>query len=351
MSVRLRVTLVFTAVMAVVLLGAGLFLYLRLGHELDGGIERSLKARAGVYAAGDTDAIAQELDRSGGGVRATAEAGRKPLLSAAELRRAARGVLTVDHRSGDDHVRLRAEPAGGHIVVVGEDLDPREAAVSSLGTLLLIGGPITLLLAALAGYGATAAALRPVERMRARAAEIEAAEPGARLPVPPADDEIGRLGATLNDMLERMEAAFARERTFVADASHELRTPLAILKAELELALRKGRTPEELTGALRSAAEETDRLVALAEDLLVIARSDQGRLPIRAEELRARELLERVRDRRAPGAAIAGGTDGLVVRGDPLRLEQALGNLLDNARRYGGRDVELAAEARDGAVR
>src|SRR3954447_19993094 len=351
MSARLRVTLVFTAVMAVVLLGAGLFLYLRLGHELDAGIERNLKARAGVYASGDTDAIAQVLDPSGRVVRATAEAGAKPLLSAAELRRARRGVLTVDHRNADDHVRLRAEPADGRIVVGGEDLDPREAAVSSLGTLLLIGGPITLVLAALAGYGATAAALRPVERMRARAAQIEAAERGARRPVPPADDEIGRLGATLNAMLDRIEAAFQRERTFVADASHELRTPLSILRTALQLALSRGRTNEELVAALRSASEETDRLVALAEDLLVIARSDQGKLPIRAESLRAAELLERVRDRRAPEATIAAGADGLVLRGDPLRLEQALGNLLDNARRHGSPPIELAAEAHDGAVR
>ena len=103
-------------------------------------------------------------------------------------------------------------------------------------------------------------------------------------------------------MLDRVEAAFERERTFVADASHELRTPLAILKTELELALRRGRTNDELVEALRSAAEETDRLVALAEDLLVIARSDQGQLPIRREELRVAEVLQRVRDRHAPAA-------------------------------------------------
>jgi signal transduction histidine kinase len=355
MSVRLRVTLAFTAVMAVVLAGAGLFLYLRLGHELDAGIERTLTARAddartGRLAPSGRDAVAQVLDPSGRVVDATAEAGRRALLSPADTARARRRPLTVDYRNADDHLRLRAVAAGGNVVVVGEDLDPRDAAVDSLGTLLLIGGPVLLLLAALAGYGATAAALRPVERMRARAAEIEATDPGARLPVPPADDEIGRLGTTLNAMLERMEAAFARERTFVADASHELRTPLAILKTELELALRRGRTPEELTAALRSAAEETDRLVALAEDLLVIARSDQGRLPIRREALRVAELLERARARRAPDATIA-PANGLVVQADPLRLDQALGNLLDNALRYGGAHVELAAEPRDGAVR
>ena len=157
-------------------------------------------------------------------------------------------------------------------------------------------------------------------------------------------------------MLDRIEAAFARERTFVADASHELRTPLAILKTELELALGRGRTNEELTDALRSAAEETDRLVALAEDLLVIARSDQGQLPIRREELRVGELLER-RPRALRARAEREATSrsppptGCVLDADPLRLEQALGNLLDNALRHGGGQIELAAEARGGAVR
>ncbi len=361
MSVRLRVTLAFTAVMALVLVAAGLFLYLRLGAELDAGIRRTLQsrsadisalvARSGRLADSDRDAVAQVLDPSGRVTDATREAGSRAWLTPAETRRALRGPVTVDRTHGDDHLRVRAVPGGGGVVVVGEDLDPRTAAVSSLGTLLLIGGPILLLLAALAGYGATAAALRPVERMRARAAEIEATDPGARLPVPAADDEIGRLGATLNAMLERMEAAFARERTFVADASHELRTPLAILKTELELALRRGRTREELTDALRSAAEETDRLVALAEDLLVIARSDQGQLPIRPEDLRAADVLARVRDRHAPQATVADGVNGLVLRADPLRVEQALGNLLDNALRYGGAHVELAAESHAGAVR
>ena len=365
MSVRLRVTLVFVLVMALVLVGAGLFLYLRLGAELDDSIDHNLEARvrdtgALVARSGrlapstDDDDIALVIDSSGRVVDRTPEASAS-LLTAAERRRALDDGFTVDRKPDDDRVRLRAQPVGGPegrlAVVVGEPLDDRDAAVASLGALLLIGGPITLLLAAVAGYGATAAALRPVERMRARAAEIEATEPGARLPVPPADDEIGRLGVTLNAMLERIEAAFARERTFVADASHELRTPLAILKAELELALSRGRTREELTAALRSAAEETDRLVALAEDLLVIARSDQGQLPIRAEELRAAEVLARVRDRHAPEATVDPGADGLVVRADPLRLEQALGNLLDNARRHGGKAIALSAEPRDGAVR
>jgi two-component system OmpR family sensor kinase len=349
-SVRLRVTLVFVAVMAVVLVAAGLFLYLRLGDELDDGIDRNLEARAGVFSDRGDDTVAQILDPSGRVVQSSEDAGSSALLTRAQVREALDDDLTVNREVDDDRFRLLATPAGGNVVVVGESLDDRDEAVASLGSLLLIGGPILLLLTAGIGYGATALSLRPVERMRRRAAEIEATDPGARLPVPPANDEIGRLGTTLNDMLDRIEAAFQRERTFVADASHELRTPLAILKTELELALRRGRTNEELVEALRSAAEETDRLVALAEDLLVIARSDQGQLPIRREELRAGELLERVRARHAPEATITGG-DGLVVNADPLRLEQALGNLLDNARRHGGSAIELAAEDRNGSVR
>ena len=176
MSVRLRVTLAFTAVMALVLVAAGLFLYLRLGAELDAGIRRTLQsrsadiaalvARSGRLADSERDAVAQVLDPSGRVTDATHEAGSRAWLTPAQTRRALRGPLVVDQQHGDDHLRLRAVPAGGGVVVVGEDLDPRSAAVSSLGTLLLIGGPILLLLAALAGYGATAAALRPVERMR-----------------------------------------------------------------------------------------------------------------------------------------------------------------------------------------
>ena len=350
MSVRLRVTLVFVAVMALVLVAAGLFLYLRLGDELDDGIDRNLEARAGVFSERGDDTAAQVLDTAGNVLQSSEEAGSAPLLTPDEVRKALGDDLTVDRELDDDRFRLLATEAGGRVVVVGESLDDRDEAVGSLGALLLIGGPILLLVTGAIGYGATAAALRPVERMRARAAKIEASDRGARLPVPPADDEIGRLGKTLNAMLDRIEAAFARERTFVADASHELRTPLAILKTELELALSRGHTNEELTEALRSASEETDRLVALAEDLLVIARSDQGRLPIRAEELRAAELLERVRDRHAPEASVA-APDGLVVSADALRLEQALGNLLDNARRHGGSEIELAAEPRGPGVR
>ena len=378
LPIRLRVTLAFTTVMALVLAAVGLFVYLRLGDELDATMDEGLRSRSADVIALVKEAdigvekqprsplaarggnLVQILDESGRIVDAAPALRDRPALSAGELRRAFRGQTTlVKPYAGDEGARYLAAPvlvAGRKrlVVVVGTSLSGRDDAIASVGTLLLIGGPIALLLAALAGYGALTAALAPVESMRRRAAGIHHASSGARLPVPPTDDEIARLGQTLNEMLARLEDAFARERAFVADASHELRTPLAILKGELELALRDGRTAEELEAALRSAAEETDRVVQLAEDLLVIARSDQGRLPIRRSEVIAADMLETVRRRFGQRARDHGveltvsPADALRLTADPMRLEQALGNLVDNALRHGGGRIALEAVAHGG---
>ena len=153
-------------------------------------------------------------------------------------------------------------------------------------------------------------------------------------------------------MLARLEAAFAHERRFVADASHELRTPLALLKTELEIALRRRRTREELEHALRSASEETDRLTRLAEDLLLIARSDAGGLPVRRERIAAADVLQVVAGRFAGLAGERGralevvAPNGLVLEADSVRLEQALGNLVDNALTHGSGRILLSARLR-----
>jgi signal transduction histidine kinase len=219
---------------------------------------------------------------------------------------------------------------------------------------LLFASPLALLLASLAGYGLAAAALRPVEAMRRRAAAVSATEPG-RLPVPSGRDEISRLAMTLNEMLGRLEAAFEHERRFVANASHELRTPLAMLRTELELALRRPRSHDELEAALRSAAQETNRLSQLAEDLLLIARVDQGGLPIRAERVAAEELLATVAERftrtaRERGQEVEVRSARAFVDADPLRVEQALANLVENALSHGGGPIDLFAVERDDVV-
>jgi signal transduction histidine kinase len=143
---------------------------------------------------------------------------------------------------------------------------------------------------------------------------------------------------------------------FVADASHELRTPLSILKTELELADRRERSADDLRRAVHSAREEVDRLSRLAEDLLVIARSDQGRLPIKRERVEPGQVLERVQDRFARRAdeeerkIVVDAPPGQTADLDPFLIEQALDNLVDNALRHGEGEVRLSARRRDGSV-
>jgi signal transduction histidine kinase len=189
--------------------------------------------------------------------------------------------------------------------------------------------------------------------MRRRAAEISAARPGERLPVPESGDELERLGATLNQMLARLEAALERERGFVAEAGHELRTPLSLLRTELDFALHHAEDEQELRSALRSASAETDRLVQLAGDLLLIASTENGHIPLRREAFPARVLLESVRNRYAWRAAdedreLSVCAGDLVLHGDRLRLEQALGNLVENALRHGAGVIELSAHSANG---
>jgi two-component system OmpR family sensor kinase len=372
---RIKLALAFTGVMAVLLAAASVALSLLSARNLDRAIDDGLAARAGDAAAivrvgartgslsGSGEALAQVLAPDGRVLDTTPGAGQTPMLTAAEIRRADRGGEVIDRssrRGAPDGIRLLARTTptetGDVVVVVGESLQQRRRALEGLHTLLAIGGPLALLLASLAGYAVAAAALRPVERMRRRAAELTAGEAAGRLPVPPSRDEISRLGITLNQMLERLQAALARERSFVSDASHELRTPLAILRTELELALRGRSTREELEDAVRSAAEETERLNRLADDLLVIARSDQGRLPVRRTDLDAREVLGEVARRfsaraRAEARPVRADFRGdLRLSADPARLEQALANMVDNALRHGRGEVLLSASRHDGHV-
>jgi two-component system OmpR family sensor kinase len=210
--------------------------------------------------------------------------------------------------------------------------------------------------ASLLGYRLASAALRPVEAMRSRAGQISLGREHDRLPLPAARDEIRRLGETLNEMLARLQESFERERRFVADASHEMRTPLAVLKTELEAALRTGGGDPAVRESLSASVEEADHLAQLAEDLLLIARAADGQLPVRVESVRVREVLDQARQRFADRARSQGrellveAPPDLAADLDPLRARQALGNLVDNALRHGRGDIELSARRRDGGV-
>ena len=376
MPLRLRLTLAFALGMAAVLAGASWLVYTTVASDLAQALDRDLRSRAQDISAlvrregslrttagpltEQGEDFAQLLDPSGHIVDATPALRNGSLLSSPELDRARRHLVFVNRPSVpglDEPARMLALPVmqrgASMVLVVGATRENRAETLRSVRKAFLIGGPVALVLASLAGYLLAGAALRPIEAMRRRAEEISTSSLDERLPVPGGDDEVARLGGTLNDMLARIEEGLARERRFVADASHELRTPLALLKIELELASRPGRSTEELAQAVRSAAAEVERLERIANDLLLLARSEEGRLELRCGPVDLADMLETVRARFAPRAEADGRTlrvasgETPVVTADGLRLDQAVGNLVDNALRHGTGSITLEAGQRE----
>jgi heavy metal sensor kinase len=360
LPIRLRLTLVFSLCMAVLLAVAGTFLYRRLATELTQSTDAALRSQASVVAAGlnggggnfgdqtgsslrGVETFAQVLTRAGTVLDSSQAIGTAPLLGSAELGSLQLPTFLTRAVPGVGISRLLVVGAGDggsqHYVVVGTSLARSQELLSRFLAMLLIGGPIALVVTSGCGWLLAGGALRPVERVRREAAAVSVSELDRRLPVPPAGDELARLVTTLNEMLARLEASFAHERRFVAVASHELRTPLTNMKAELDLALSRARTPAAMEEALRSSSIEADRLAALAEDLLVYSRVVGGVVPIVRAEVELGGLVrasceahERVAHR--AGVDIQMNVEPVDVSIDGIRMRQVIDNLMDNALRH-----------------
>jgi heavy metal sensor kinase len=234
---------------------------------------------------------------------------------------------------------------------------PTQALDQSLArlrtALFFIGVPITLLLAAAGGWWLARASFDPIEKILTAAQRIGAQRLSERLPVPEADDELGRLSRTLNEMLDRLENAFKSQERFVADASHELKTPITILKGELDVLRQQPRSAEEYRKFLESAAEELGRLGQIIENLLLLARADSGRPLKLPHDVRLDEVVLGVVERHQALAqalqvkltmSIEGGSEeALTVRGDPDLLSSLISNLVQNAIKFSaaGQTVEI----------
>jgi heavy metal sensor kinase len=309
----------------------------------------------GVAGLPASDSAAQLLSPGGTVLdRAGPAAPQGPLLTPAMLRQALDGhQVRAETHAGPLHVRYRVLglPRTGHwpptVLVVAAPLTGVDQSVDRLQLLLLVAGPIALVLAGGGGWLLARAALRPVDQMTRQAGMIGAHRLHQRVSVPDAADELTRLAYTLNGMLDRIEQGLAEQRRLVADASHELRTPLAVMRAELEVALRADDLSAADGEVLASTAEEAARMSKIVDDLLVLAHRDEHRLELSLEPVDLASVAIAVTTQLRP-LADQGGVHLTVrashvpsVLADQARLAQVVTNLVDNAVKYTAADSSV----------
>jgi two-component system OmpR family sensor kinase len=352
-SLRARlVALACIGATLIVVTTSGLLAF-NLDHALDRAVNDGLRARIDDIEAAlkqdrlglsQEEAFAQIVAADGRVLSSSVNIdANRELLTKDELLRANRHDLRVDRRIPGlaAHGRLVARRESFQhkrvIVIVGASLATEQLARRRVIVSLVLGAPLLVIALGIVVWMVTGAALRPVERMAEEAAAISMSEPGRRLPEPIGDHELANLGRTLNAMLERIEAAFARERAFVDDASHELRTPLAILRGELELTAGDADDPAAVRLAMASSLEEVDRLGHMAEDLLTLSRANAGALAARLVptdlHATATSAARRIPPP-PPEISIDVQGDPVTTAADPDLLERMLVNLLTNATRF-----------------
>ena len=373
----------YVGLLAIVLFVLGGFLILRLHSGLIHGLDDGLATRAAQISLGlqggcegefqdvsDASLVglpqgesgAQLLGPEGKVLESTGDpAAEQPLLSADQVR----SVLSGGASRGTVHAGTDNEPfrmlavalppgACSGVIVVATSTDEVGRSVRELLIQLSIGVPIALLVAGLGGWWLAGRALAPVARMTREADTIGIERLDERIDVPAASDEIQRLAVTLNAMLDRLERGVDDKRRFAADASHELRTPLAVMRAELDVSLREADLSTSARAALESAQEEVERMRSIVENLLMLARADDGSLELLRAPVDLAAVTEAVTQNasvlaRPKRVAIVTGGPSATVLGDRARIEQVVMNLVNNAIRFspGGGHVTVTTWLRD----
>ena len=370
LPIRLRITIWSVALLAILMAALATFVVIRLRADLVAGVDSTLTTRASQIALGlgipgegefqdvsdaalrrlpGSESAAQLLDSrgsvlesSGDGAAETAMIGAADLAAVRQRERINRTVALGPDTEPFRVLAIRLPGAQGRIVVVATSLDTVNGSVGRLTTLLLLAGPGLLLVAGLGGWWLAGAALTPVSRITKTAGQIGMEHLDERVDVPTTADEIHDLAVTMNGMLERLERGVADQRRFVADASHELRTPLAVMRAELEVNLREPGLAPEARETLASMYGEIESMGAMVEDLLTLARADEGELRLTPELTDLQAIAVQVRDALVT-VAVASSVevrlegDEATVLADRRRIEQVIRNLVANAITYAGR--------------
>jgi heavy metal sensor kinase len=369
--IRVRLTAWYVALLAMILLVVGAFLLLSLRAGLIQGVNQNLNedlAELSIDLQSQTFQqatsamrtlprraafAAQVVSPDGKLIDSTPDpVGRAPMLNPAQLAHAGSGSdrIRVTRRLGPERERFRVfaklVQVTGHppqVLVVARSLEGVDDSVTKLALLLLLAVPAAAVAAGAGGWLLAGTALHPVARLTGEAALISADRLSDRVAVPPARDELGRLATTLNAMLDRIERGVQQQQRLVADASHELRTPLAVMRSEIDVQLRAPQQlPPDVRGVLESVNEEIERMGRTLENLLILARIDEGRLDLLYAPQRLDRLVGEVTAKLRPMAhakaidlSVEG--DGVEVLADGPRLELVITNLVDNALKYTGR--------------
>ncbi len=314
---------------------------------------------AGSLAGGEyADKLAQLLTADGRVLHALPSSlAATPLLDAAHAQGVAGGATlllsrTVLGRPARVTALRTAKDGVPYVLAVGLFTDRLEASLSHLAWLLVAVWALGLVLTAGLGFLLASRALGPIDRITARATEIADGDFSARLDPPAVDDEIGRMTRLLNEMIDRLRGALEANRRFASDASHELRSPLTVMQGEIDVALKRERTEGEYRETLALLRDQAGALRRLTEDLILLARAQEGRLQAATREVPLAPAVEEACARAAPLAAqrrvtLSSSLDGLVAYADPGLLARVLDNLLQNAVRYNrdGGSVRVTGEA------
>ena len=362
--IRVRLTIWYVLLLAVTFIVFAVYLSFRFQYSLRSAIDASLQITVDNTIASLDQEDYRETNRltfdlTGGSQVGTPDFVMRLISTQSEIwdtsgnaqnisfgRPTAAGYMTQTGTENKEEWRVFSQPvldSNGQTIAwiqAAQSLRPVNEAVKDLSEQLFLGIPLLLLFAGFGGYFLANRALRPIQQITNAAQEITAQDLSRRLAYRGAMDEVGSLAKTFDQMLERLQSSFERERRFTGDAAHELRTPLTVLKGQIDVTLNRRRNPAQYEKNLQELSAQVDRLIRLSNGLLFLSRSDQNQLSFNPATINLHELLEILIEQFQPLARErelkinAKIPEGFSVYGDSDHFIRLFMNLLENALKY-----------------
>jgi heavy metal sensor kinase len=372
-SLRFKLTLWYVLILGILLISFSTFLYFTLSKSLYRDVDHKLRSLADLVASESLSPLSkfgfgnidraletsmnlkpigkfiQVLDESGKIGRKSDNLKNVQLpISLNALKNASKGLITYETNRSirDTPLRIITFPVVDNnyvtkIVQIASSLEEVEDALNTLFIILMITVPLALMVAILGGQFLAHKALKPVDHITQTARMITSQNLSKRIDPPKVKDEISRLIETFNEMISRLDQSFQQIKQFSSDASHELKTPLTILKGEVEVMLRKQRTPQEYQQTLKSNLEEINRMSQIVEDLLLLSKADTGEIRLNKEDINLPNILTEVvtqmdilASSRRLHLFTSNHHQDIHILGDALQIRELFINLIENGIKY-----------------